>query len=173
MTSAKESTRSVLKVGRTTTGYVVRIEGRGSVHESPGLKALALEALDASPATDLTVDLSDCEYLDSTFLGCLVGLHSRFNARSSDRRLRVAGSDEGLERLFGPTGLERILPRHEGGSSDVQTWLNVPAAELDRAELGRHLIECHRRLAEVGGPEAGTFTAIADQIERELEHDRR
>lgn len=173
MTSAKESARSVLKVGRTTTGYVVRIEGRGSVHESPGLKALALEALDGSPETELTVDLSDCEYLDSTFLGCLVGLHSRFNAGGDDRRLRVAGSDDELGRLFGPTGLERILPRHDGDSSDVAAWLDVPAAELDRAELGRHLIECHRRLAEVGGPEAETFTAIADQIENELAHERR
>ena len=173
MRSEKGTTRSVLEVGRTSAGYVVRIEGRGSMHESPGLKALALEALDATPTTEFTVDLSDCEYLDSTFLGCLVGLHTKFNAKSGRRRVRVAGSDDKLGRLFGPTGLERILPRHDGGAGVVNEWLTVPAADLDRDELGRHLIECHRRLAEVGGPQAGAFAAIADQLEHDLAHDRR
>jgi hypothetical protein len=32
----------------------------------------------------------------------------------------------------------------------------------------RHVAECHRRLAEVGGPQQAAFAAIADNIEREL-----
>ncbi len=172
MRSAKEIAHSVLEVGRTSEGFVVRVGGRGSMHESPGLKAFVAEALGTTPTADFTVDLSECDYLDSTFLGCLVGLHSKFNARGG-HRVQIAGSDDKLGELFGPTGLQRILPRSDGGSDAVSEWLAVPAAELDRNELGQHLIECHRRLAEVGGPQADAFRAIADQIEHEISPDRR
>ena len=172
MGTGKGTGESVLEVGRTPDGFVVRIAGRGSRHESPGLKAFVMKALDGTPSAAFTVDLSACEYLDSTFLGCLVGLHSKFNAKGGPR-VHVAGSDDKLGQLFGSSGLDRVLPR--GGSSEpaVGEWLAVPAAELDRDQLGEHLIECHRRLAEVGGPEAETFAAIADQIERELHPARR
>lgn len=172
MRSARENVHSVLEIGRTAEGYVVRVEGRGSMHESPGLKAMVADALDAAPTAEFTIDLSECEYLDSTFLGCLVGLHSKFNTKGTCR-LQVAGSDEKLGELFGPSGLERILPRDSTDHSAIGEWVSVPAAELDRNELGRHLIDSHRQLAEVGGPQAETFSAIADEIERELSPDRR
>lgn len=167
MKPSKDTSHSVLEVGRTAEGYVVRVEGRGSMHESPGLKEFVSHALGEAPEADFTVDLSHCDYLDSTFLGCLVGLHAQFNAKGG-HRLQIAGSDDKLGELFGPSGLERILPRHEAGDDVVESWVAVPAAELDRAELGRHLLECHRKLAEVGGPQAAVFADVADQIERDL-----
>jgi hypothetical protein len=39
---------------------------------------------------------------------------------------------------------------------------------LPRADLGRHVMECHRRLAELGGSRAPSFRSIADQLAREL-----
>jgi len=172
MGSARENVHSVLEVGRAAEGYVVRVAGRGSMHESPGLKALVTDALVADPNAEFTVDLSECEYLDSTFLGCLVGLHSKFNANGG-RRLRVAGSDDKLGQLFGPSRVERILPRGTSDHGTIRDWVSVPATDLDRNELGRHLIDAHRELADAGGPQAETFSAIADQIERELSPDRR
>lgn len=161
------SEQSVLEVGRTADGFVVRVAGRGSMHESPGLTAFAAETLGATPGAGFTIDLSACEYLDSTFLGCLVGLHKKFNSDGS-LRVRVAGSDERLARLFGPSGLDRILPRGTD-PDEVDQWLAVPAVRLDRHRLGEHLLECHRRLADAGGPQAETFAAVADHLERELE----
>ncbi len=172
MRSAKGTAHSVLEVGRTNDGFVIRVEGRGSMHESPGLRAFVIQALETASTVRLTVDLSECEYLDSTFLGCLVGLHSKFNPGGS-HRLQVAGSDDKLRELFGPSGLQRILPRTTCADGAVNEWLAVPAADLDRDELGRHLIDCHRRLAAVGGPQAETFAAIADQIESEISPARR
>jgi len=161
------SERSVLRVGRTTDGYVVRVAGRGSRHESPGLRTLAIAALDASPEATFVIDLSPCEYLDSTFLGCLVGLHKQLN-RGSSPRLLIDGSEEKLHRLFGPSGLDRILPRRGFGGEHVSRWRTVPTADLDPHELGLHLLRCHRELAGVGGPQADAFAAIAYQLEREL-----
>ena len=46
--------------------------------------------------------------------------------------------------------------------------VTLHVSALDRAEFGQHLLETHRKLAELGGPAADTFRKVADQIAREL-----
>ena len=70
-------TPALLKVARTSTGYCVRIEGRGTMRESPAAAEFVLRSLEKAPAPGITVDLSGCDYLDSTFLGCLVEMQRR------------------------------------------------------------------------------------------------
>src|SRR5262249_2450828 len=66
---------AVLKAGRTATGYLIRVEGHGTLRESDALQRFVRERL--GDADTLAVDLADCVCLDSTFLGCLLGLHKR------------------------------------------------------------------------------------------------
>src|SRR5689334_5995318 len=63
------SAPSVVKVGRTTSGYRLRVEGTGTMRESPAVGEFAERSLRDGTST-LVVDLSACDYLDSTFLGC-------------------------------------------------------------------------------------------------------
>jgi anti-sigma B factor antagonist len=55
----------------------------------------------------LIVDLSATEYMDSTGLGTLVGLHKRL--RESEGELIVAGSQPRVKRLFEITGLSQVF----------------------------------------------------------------
>jgi len=156
----------VLRIGRARDGFVARIEGRGSVHESRTLREVVPKLLAQSPGARITVDLSTCKHLDSTFLGCLASLHRLLNAPGAARFYVVVPTRLATE-LFGSSGLERILPR--SGFVEAVDWLAMPSAtRLNSKELGYHLLECHRRLAEIGGPDAEAFTAVADQLEREL-----
>ena len=68
---------TTVSVGRTRSGYCVRIEGRGTLRESPAVHAFADWIL-ADPANDLVLDLSACDYVDSTFMGCMAWLQRRF-----------------------------------------------------------------------------------------------
>ena len=71
----------------------------------------------AAQAAAVTVDLSACDYLDSTFLGCLLGLHKQFGrkaagegaARKTSSPFAVAAPPERLAKLFGPTRLDRLI----------------------------------------------------------------
>jgi hypothetical protein len=40
---------------------------------------------------------------------------------------------------------------------------------MNSREIARHIMECHRRLAEIPGPQQTAFDAIARQMARELE----
>ncbi len=44
----------------------------------------------------------------------------------------------------------------------------IPPLILEPAEMGRHALEAHRRLAECQGRNAQAFCDVADQLEREL-----
>jgi anti-anti-sigma regulatory factor len=159
---------SMLRVGRTASGFLVQVEGRGTVSESPALHEFAVQSLDAlrGPST-VVVDLSHCDYLDSTFLGCLVSLHRKYN-RTSPHRFQVAASCDKRQMLLAPTHLNHLLDVTEVCPEPISDVLEVSRPILLSADLGRHVMECHRRLAELGGSRAASFQSIADRLAREL-----
>ena len=157
---------SVLKVARTPTGYCIRIEGRGTMKESPCAGQFASRSFEAEGAT-VVVDLAACEYLDSTFLGCLVEMKKRAG-RTAPERFAVSAPAEKAKKLLGPTRLDVVLRPTEEPPQVVGEYVTLAAADPAGADVMRHVMECHRLLAELGGPQQAAFAAIADNIEREL-----
>jgi anti-anti-sigma regulatory factor len=155
---------SALKFGRTETGYRLSVVGRGTMQESRPAEMFVAETMN-NPDTIVVLDLSSCEYLDSTFLGCLIGLHRQFGGS----RLRVAAPAERSKKLFGPTKIDmllRITPEVPPVMGDMVT---ISPAAMNSKDMARHIMECHRRLAEIPGPQQNAFAAIAQQMARELE----
>jgi anti-anti-sigma regulatory factor len=163
---------STIRVTRTTAGFVVRVEGWGTMRESPLLQGFARECLQVDPSP-LVVDLAACSYLDSTFLGCLVDLHHRFG-RDNPPRFLVAADPQQCRRLLAPLQLHRVLKVVDEAPQAAGSWLTLDSTEAgsgdsDRRRLGRHLLDCHRRLAELGGANETVFGPIIEQLARELE----
>ena len=115
----------------------------------------------------MVVDLSHCDYLDSTFLGCLVSLHRKYN-RTSPHRFQVAASCDQCQKLLAPTHLNHLLNVTEVCPEPVSDVLEVSRPLLPTHDLCRHIMECHRQLAELGGSQAASFRSIADHLAREL-----
>jgi anti-anti-sigma regulatory factor len=139
------------------------------MRESPALRAFALQVLDEPSHPTLDVDLTACDYLDSTFLGGLLGLFRRFEQSGPSGRLAIAGPPEVLHRLLGPTRLDALLPLRAERPERLGEEVLIPPQALDGDDLGRHALECHRRLAELGGGNAAVFGPIADRLAYELD----
>ena len=157
---------SFLKVGRTETGCVLRVEGRGTMRESKAAHELAVRCVPESGVT-VAVDLSVCDNLDSTFLGCLIDLQRRFG-RGSGSRFSVASPSEKCRRLFETAQVLRVLNITSDCPTTAGEYVPVQAAALDSTQTTQHIMECHRLLAEFDGPSQAAFRAIANQLEREL-----
>ena len=138
---------SVVKVGRIPNGYRIRVEGRGTMRESPAVQQFATRTF-AEPGTTLVVDLSDCNYLDSTFLGCLVVLHRAQN-RHAPPRLSIVPSDAVMKRTLVPNNLQGVFHLAETCPAIVGVDQVIPPVILEPAEMGRHALEAHRLLAEI------------------------
>jgi anti-sigma B factor antagonist len=150
--------------GQTQCGYVVRITGRGTMREGRTMVE-CINRADLAGAGRITVDLTATDYLDSTCLGSLVALHQRFNAGGADR-FQVAASAAQLSRLFGGTRLDRLLKRFPD-AIHVAAWQEIPTAVMDGPTLADFVIDCHRRLAELGGNDSASFLLVAELLARQ------
>jgi anti-anti-sigma factor len=100
---------SMLRVGRTASGFLVQVAGRGTLQVSPALQEFAVQSLDREYEPGrVVVDLSHCDYLDSTFLGCLVNLHRRYN-QTPPHRFQVAAPRDQCRKLLGLSHLHELL----------------------------------------------------------------
>jgi anti-anti-sigma factor len=156
-----------LRIGRCVDGYVLRIEGRGGVRESSTLRDYVQTCLQQN-GTRVVLDLNECDYLDSTFLGCIVGLYKRFGEDEPGRFL-VAADHLTCVRLLALTKVDQFLRLIDVAPDLVEPMRPVVMPTLTTRDMGRHVVDCHQLLAQLGGPEAGAFAKIAEQLGRELE----
>ena len=171
---AAESTSTRLEAFTTGSGSVVRLVGRGTMLESRAFHRYASSCLEAAPAEGdpgqpyLTLDLSACQRMDSTFLGCLVDLHKRFN-RGGKRRFALAAPEAVRKELLGVCRLDRLLPvQDEAPPVPGKGKLLLSVPKPDPRELGEHVLECHLRLAEQDCPGKEAFASVAQQLGKEL-----
>lgn len=158
---------SSLSCATTEKGCVVRVIGRGTMKESPAFRAFLQRCL-ANRDYRVTVDLSDCDYLDSTFLGCLIGLHKLGGEGPS--RLQFYATDGRCSRLFSWSMLDRYLNVTDACPAPTDEFQDIPSCELDARELGVHIMQCHQRLAAAGGQDAEVFESIVAKLSKELEN---
>ena len=154
-----------LTIHRTESGYLFRIAGRGTNRESSAVRDFVCGAIE--DGADVVLDLSTCEYLDSTFLGCLVLLHQR--AAAHPGTFVVFADESTRERLLRQVGLDRLLCFVEALPPCTGEAVSLEVPTLERMEFCEHLLESHEKLAELGGPTAQTFASIAKQLAKELE----
>jgi len=156
-----------IKACRTAVGYMIRVEGRGTLRESPAVRDFASQCLGQQRALTLSFDLSPCEYLDSTFLGCMVGLHRR-TQDEPQLEMTVCADQDTRRRLLAATHLDKLFHCIETVPEPAGPWVPLAATELEKHEFGKHVLECHQRLSELECPSAAAFKTVADQLAREL-----
>lgn len=151
-------------------GFVIRVVGHGTMRISHAFKACAESALSSAP---LVFDATDCDYLDSTFLGCLIGVQKVADQASTadfipGRRFVIAADPQKRIRLFSTSALDQyfefidLCPPLLGECEPIDT------DQIDTMALARHVLNCHERLADRGGHDAVAFQRVVDRLSSEL-----
>jgi len=85
---------------------IIELEGEVDVYTAPQLKQQMIGLLEGG-ATELVVDLTKVEYLDSTALGVLIGGLKRLRER--DGNMVLVCPSPRIRRVFEITGLDKIF----------------------------------------------------------------
>jgi anti-sigma B factor antagonist len=85
---------------------VVRLRGRLTMDNAAALRSTVTEALDAG-RTRIVLDLSDCEFIDSSGLGAVIG--GLKTARQAGGDLRIASLTAQVASVLQLTNLDRVL----------------------------------------------------------------
>jgi anti-sigma B factor antagonist len=86
--------------------YVISVAGELDLYSSQLLES-ELSGLQEKNVRSVVVDLTECEFIDSTALGLLVKAHKQLAAAGT--RFSLVATDRNIRRIFEITGLDRVL----------------------------------------------------------------
>jgi len=118
---------SKILVARSGDLGFVKVVGRGSFQNSGCLKAFYLQLLKEG-VTRFVIDLGSCTYLDSTFLGILLGLGLKLRESGKGLLNILNASSRNLE-LLRNLGLDRLI-QLSGGTLPGDPASNVKTAPI-------------------------------------------
>jgi anti-anti-sigma regulatory factor len=149
------------------------VVGHVTCHHSPAMLQYAEEA-QACGARSVQVDLRDCTYCDSTFLGTLLQLQRLFHAHQQITFTLLLPSPA-FRQMLAQIGAENLFcVVEQAPTTDIQTTWQQLGSDLDKAassRFKRNVVEAHQELAKAGGSLAQRFGPLADAVSRELEND--
>ena len=148
--------------------YAVKASGRATFECAGPLRDLA-KKLEAEEFSKVDVDLSDCQGMDSTFMGILAMLGLR--ARKIGAVMNIVNAGElnksllyglGLKKLFNYTEGEVILPEKENISA------NVSSGKMD-LDSARTVLDAHKTLMDVDDSNKKKFEAVVDMVQKDID----
>lgn len=163
-----EATGEIFAACDETTA-IVRVRGRAQAHQCPALRRFAEEVL-AGRAARLQVDLSECEYFDSTFLGTLLHLR-RTPGMDGETALTLVAPSEQCLQILGRMGARSLFRIDAGAATEcARQWHVLPEEQPGQCGLDfkRNVVEAHQELAQVEGPMQDRYRMIAEIAAQEL-----
>jgi anti-sigma B factor antagonist len=103
--------------------YVVRIAGEVDMSHEEELRAELRAAVEAD-AKGIVVDLTECEFIDSSAIRALLLSREQKNADGNSESLAVAASSDQILRILSVMGLDQVLP--------IEPTVDQAAAALSR-----------------------------------------
>jgi anti-anti-sigma factor len=140
----------------------------------PPLKAAVFGRLDAEPAVEAVyLDLSACEYMDSTFLGLIVGTQKRFSRLPAGTRrksivlLGVNEACKGLLRTIGVLGMVEL--------SDEDLYFPSDIARLsgESRTSARFLLDAHEELSALSAENRKRFSTLTTVLRSAVDAEER
>ncbi|HEX67825.1 MAG TPA: hypothetical protein ENG13_02025 [bacterium] len=139
---------------------IIRIEGKGSWVESKPFLDFAETQL--KKGKKIVVDLSDCELLDSTFLGTLAYLSLNYPG------IEISSPGKEVKRAITTLGLTKIL-RETKIKIPEEKGKELEKPKLSPEERAKILLKAHRTLINIEPANLPQFKDLLELVEKESE----
>jgi anti-anti-sigma regulatory factor len=159
---------SKILVARTADLGFVKVVGRGSFQNSGCFKAFYQQLLKQGVGR-FVVDLDACTYLDSTFLGILLGLGLKLKEAGNGLLHILNANPRNLE-LLRNLGLDRliIIDSDNGNGSGPGRLEEVPCPVPTRTEAAPTILEAHENLMEFDPRNISKFKDVVEFLREDL-----
>jgi anti-anti-sigma factor len=148
----------------------VRVEGRAAAHQCAELKRFVCEAIDEG-ARDLRIDLADCTYADSTFVGTLLQLRKRA-AAEAEGRVTLEGPNPAMQKILTGMGVSRMFavqPLADESLPHAWSMLEGEEAGLCSRAFKENVLAAHTELAAASDICRERYAPIIEAAALELE----
>lgn len=157
--------------GYSESSSVIKITGHATWQESDVLRRHGetnLETVLSSP--NLTFNLSECSYVDSTILGILASLAVKYLKANSKKALIIYTQkkiQDILMRANCQYVFEMLQVRQNDMKSDITGFEELPAgADPDKAALRRNILLAHETLMELNEENVKKFSKVVRDLKK-------
>ena len=154
-------------VAESADVIVVRIDGPATMAIGPSFSALCEHYRDERHRPIL-VDLSGCEWLDSTFAGCLLSQSVRSRSDQAANFTLVAASP-GCRDALDKLGVTEMLLDESATLPSQITFEPVSPETFSPDRVAETVVDAHDRLAAVNEANQRTFGTLAAAFRADLE----
>lgn len=124
----------------------IKAKGHINANLSGGVRMLVFERFDSGePVGDILVDLSECTYMDSTFMGLIVGFNKRL-IKSRGRKLRIINPSADCMGLLTTLGIQGLAEIEQGDFPFPDGLKDVSGSQAASTE---DVITAHEDLMEI------------------------
>jgi anti-anti-sigma factor len=149
--------------------YVVKVIGRGTLEYSTELFETFSSKLDKNELVALYFDLSETQYLDSSFIGVIVSLQKKMKKEKRGELFILNPSQKVME-IFVTMGLQDLLPMKVETQIKNVEYTEELAKQLEMTEESiRILLQSHQDLMEVNPQNRRRFKLVEEMLKKELE----
>jgi len=143
----------------------MRAQGHVTASLCSDLKSRIFERLEAKPPVEnVFVDLSACDYMDSTFLGLLVGINKRF-LKFAERPLSLVRHTATCRELLKTIGILRLVKVLDETVEFPEAMESVVTAEKATAEF---LLDVHENLMDISDENKHRFSTLYSVLKSQI-----
>lgn len=154
-----------LYVKESSQTIFIRAQGHVTAALCSDLKGRIFERLEAKPPVEnVFVDLSACDYMDSTFLGLLVGINKRF-LRFSERPLTVVRPSRPCTDLLRTIGILRLVRVLDEPVEFPEGMETIVTSEKATAEF---LLDVHENLMDLSEENRRKFSTLYTVLKSQI-----
>lgn len=164
---------SSIQVGLFNDTVWIRVEGKGSFQNSTPLKEFAREMLGRGHR-EFVVDLKECPFMDSTFMGTLASIALKSRADGAGG-LHIVNLNERNQDLLCNLGLDQLMqldPPQAGPVLNGQAVSLDTASRPDKGAEALTMLEAHEAVVAVNPENEARFKDVLDFLRQNIEANR-
>jgi anti-anti-sigma regulatory factor len=142
----------------------VRVIGRATFSCSQSLRDFGLEMVGAEVRRFL-IDLSECQGMDSTFMGIMALIARRVAAKGN--QVEIVNAGKSPKKLLGELGITKLFAFTHTNETDVD-WSSLCKSEPDDDNQQQTILEAHETLMEADAGNIPKFKNVVEFLKQDL-----
>jgi anti-anti-sigma factor len=148
-----------IEVAQANQTAYVRIFGRGTFQVVADFRDFVKKSLD--DGLGVFIDLSECETLDSTFIGTLVALSMK-SKKDGESRLKIFNVSPHVRGILTTLGLLNILDIRDSVPAGDNQYSALESTVHDKVEITNLMLDAHLTLSEINERNAVEFKDVVE-----------
>ena len=160
----KKETNQILVAEFEQTSYI-RLIGRITFKYAPDFRQFILEQFDKNQHGVL-IDFSDCETIDSTFIGIITSLTLK-SKKENRKFIKILNVNEHIKRILKTLGLINILDIVDEKLNNIK-YNNLPISSAGKIEIANLVLDAHETLSELNEKNVLEFKNVVTYLKKQI-----